>query len=507
MLPNNHKVIVVGANVTGLMMAIQLIKLGVEVGIVDKLFEKPSLSDEVYLLDAYSVEILNDLEVDISKYWEDIVINEFNIFKKQDFLFSIASKSINGHPIKSIKRSYLEKALIQYLALHCCPIYWETHYLSHELIANRFICNMFTKAEKIQVQCQYLVFANKYNEKQLIDSSTKSKHYFEAEVYLNGDEFSSKIVFNDTLVLSTLSCRIENRFKLVGWYRNSKLSLEQIKLHIGELVRDTNPHFLHFKTYQPTASLSLVNNENVYYLSPNMQPFYSLTWDSVPNLALYHTVNLAWKIAGVLNKEIQNTILRSFDIEKNIGLARVKQLNQQYQNLFYLSSIKQLLVRLCLGKLKNTLLHKLLIKNFFLNDLHYRDSQINLHLSHSSKIKAGDFLPNIPVYLENKKMIMPLREWIKSNVFVLLILGYISPSNVFTMARWMKLNYPLAFFYLPRTEKNEEVFKAFSIIEGERKMLIIRPDKVIGLITDHVDIQIIDNYLSQIVGMNRFNNY
>ena len=74
--------------------------------------------------------------------------------------------------------------------------------------------------------------------------------------------------------------------------------------------------------------------------------------------------------------------------------------------------------------------------------------------------------------------------------------GSLSKYNLFNIAKWVKSNYNVQLFYLPPSEKNQHIFNFFNIIEGEKKTLIIRPDRYIGLINDRIDLEIIQSYLS-----------
>jgi len=82
------------------------------------------------------------------------------------------------------------------------------------------------------------------------------------------------------------------------------------------------------------------------------------------------------------------------------------------------------------------------------------------------------------------------------------VLGKLQEIDLFTLAKWITQNYPaLNFYYLPPSAKNADVFDSFEITAGRKKALIIRPDMHIGFSNDAVDIEMMENYLRNVLGM------
>jgi hypothetical protein len=82
------------------------------------------------------------------------------------------------------------------------------------------------------------------------------------------------------------------------------------------------------------------------------------------------------------------------------------------------------------------------------------------------------------VYDEKKLRLTDLHAWCNKPGFTLITLGELPEMFLFTLARWITQNYSgtLNFFHLPPSIKNQQVFDAFGIREGQTKALIIRPD-------------------------------
>ena len=186
---------------------------------------------------------------------------------------------------------------------------------------------------------------------------------------------------------------------------------------------------------------------------------------TIRNIAL-----LAWKLEGVLNGYISRSIFINHNIEERL-------LREHYQEKPTLKIFRNIL-----GKKDS---------KFSL-----KESKISLHLSQQRNIEAGDLLPNLSVFDERLKQETNFYNWCKFGEIHLIILGSISQQNLFNVAKWVKSNFPLRLFYLPDSEKNAHIFSFFKIIEGEKKLIVVRPDRYIGLILDHLDLEVLDNYLS-----------
>ena len=228
------------------------------------------------------------------------------------------------------------------------------------------------------------------------------------------------------------------------------------------------------------------------------------------NTGLQDAYNLAWKLAGVINGHIKPLVLDSYAAErmpaaKSLLKTTDATFNIIMSNNFFVGLFK----KFALLRLLNTVWKSAAIKKAFFQkvsqiDITYRESKINLHLSKSTKVKAGDRLPYLKVYDEKQLIETDLHEWCAKPGFTLLILGKFDELFLFTIAKWITQKYPgmLNFFYLPPSGKNLEVFETFECNPHQQKALIIRPDMYIGYINDVVDLGMMDNYLQNVALIN-----
>ena len=194
---------------------------------------------------------------------------------------------------------------------------------------------------------------------------------------------------------------------------------------------------------------------------------------------------LAWRVIGIINNNLDAKILQSYPTESEI-------LSKQYANLTAKKTTFQKLFSRLLKPKKS--------------EINLIDSKISLHLSQHRKVEAGELLLDLDFYDEKLKVNSSLYQWCSYHHFSVFFFGLLTPSHLFTIAKWIQLNYAVQLFYLPPGDKNQHIFEAFEIKKGERKTLIIRPDRYIGLINDAIDIDIIDNYLKSMVMMKNKNS-
>lgn len=194
--------------------------------------------------------------------------------------------------------------------------------------------------------------------------------------------------------------------------------------------------------------------------------------------SLKNTIILSWKIQGYFNGLLSPKVYNHHQEEKEI-------IKNYYAEDDFSKSI----------------FHKLYDKFLKVKkgELNFRESKINLHLSQFRGVNAGDLLPDYNLYDEKQKTETSLYEWCKLGRFSLIMFGDLPAFNLNKYANWLKVNYKLDVYYLPFTEKNAKVFELFEIPNGEKKTVIVRPDRFIGLINDRVELEIIENYLNNIL--------
>ncbi|WP_304067666.1 hypothetical protein [Pedobacter glucosidilyticus] len=189
---------------------------------------------------------------------------------------------------------------------------------------------------------------------------------------------------------------------------------------------------------------------------------------------------LGWRISGVLNKTLTQRTL--------VTEVHEKALLQEQWNL---KAYKQPLFKRLLDKI-----HPPKAKAYQLIN-----AKTNLHLSQDRSLEAGELFPNFNFYDEKAQVDIQLHQWTNYQHFSVILFGYLSQPNLFTVSRWMQLNYPVKLYYLPPSEKNKPLFEFMGIKPDTKRTFIVRPDLYLGLIHDTIDVEVIDNYLKNVLGM------
>lgn len=140
---------------------------------------------------------------------------------------------------------------------------------------------------------------------------------------------------------------------------------------------------------------------------------------------------------------------------------------------------------------------------------HYRHARLSVHYSPSALIKAGDRFPYLAIYNERELRWTNTHEAIRKNTLVLVVLGTMSQPALHTLSQWIKQKYPqgLGIFYLPYSERNKAVFEAFEMKETHCQGVLVRPDMHIAYLSNALNIAVFDNYLAEILDWNLYRQF
>ena len=521
------QVLIVGAGPSGLMMAAQLLRYGIQPVVIDSR-QGPTNQSKALAVQARSLEIYRQLGI------IDPVINggkqaeglHFYYEGKQKAHFAISNtgKGITPFPfIHIFQQSKNERALLNYLTQHSCPVYWNTTLISLQQGTGVVNVMLNNQEQEYTLLCNWLIGADGARStvrKQLnipFTGDTYPSQFYLADVVLNNDD-------EDDFVNLYLTAKgfagffpmpDKNTYRIVGNLTNKQaakqdLTLDDILPALNEKVRKQLKinQCSWFTTYRLHHRMAEKFNHGRCFLIGDAAHIHSPVGGQGMNTGLQDAYNLSWKLAGVIHKKLQAGILNTYATER-IPVAKnlLKTTDRAFKMIMsqglLASTFKKWILPVILNRAWKSDKWRLeFFKRVSQTNINYQHSPLSLHLSLLTTIKAGDRLPYMSVYDEKKQQETDLHAWCAKPGFTLITMGPLQELYVFSLAKWITQNYNgwLNFFHLPPSVKNQRVFDAFDIKENQNKAIIVRPDMYIGFINDVVDLEMMKNYLENVVG-------
>ncbi|MGN8068302.1 FAD-dependent monooxygenase [Mucilaginibacter sp. 22184] len=519
-------VLIVGAGPSGLMMAAQLLRYGVQPVIIDSK-QGPTTHSKALAVQARSLEIYRqmgviDAIIKGGKQAAGVVFNQKGKNVLELSLNNVGDGQTAFPFVHLYPQSKNERLLLDFLTLNCCPVYWNTSLLAIEQQADKVIAQLQSGEETQHITCDWLIGAD----------GARSMVRKQLGIPFNGDTYQYQFYLADVKISNAFSDKVnlflakkgfagffpmpqKNCYRIVGQVpvelsQREDMPIEEILPHLNAITGQTIgvEHTNWFTTYRLHHRMADNFRQKRSFLIGDAAHIHSPVGGQGMNTGLQDAYNLAWKLVGVVNNQLQEKILDSYAAER---MPVAKDLLNTTDRVFKLILSRNwfvgLLKKWALPAILKNVWGKPVLRDSFFKRLsqtgiNYRESQINLHLSHDSLVKAGDRLPYLKVFDEKKQQETDLHEWCSKPGFTMITLGKLQEIDLFTLAKWITQNYTgaLNFFYLPPSAKNQHVFDAFGIKEKQKKAIIVRPDMHIGFINDVVDIEMMDNYLQNVVG-------
>ncbi len=525
------KVLIVGAGPSGLMMAAQLLRHGVMPVIIDTK-QGPTDQSKALAVQARSLEIYRqmgviDQVINNGKQAGGIVFNRDGK-KMASLSFADVGKGQTMFPYVFLyQQSKNERLLLDFLTQNCCPVYWNTTLISLKQTAQQAEVQLQTGTETVTLTSDWLIGADGPHSavrKQLqipFNGDTYANEYYLADVQLDNKQLAGdkvQLYLSDKGLAGFFPLPEDNCFRIIGNLPGGMVAAQDMKLEevlpslntvTGLTMKVVRNNW--FTTYRLHHRMADSFRQQRCFLAGDAAHIHSPVGGQGMNTGLQDAYNLGWKLAGVVNGRLKEAILDTYAVER---MPVAKGLLNTTDNIFKVVMSASWLATF----FKKWLMPRMLkfawsrkgLREFFFNRvsqifINYRHSAISLHLSDAKMVKAGDRLPYLKIFDEKKQEETDLHEWCGNPGFTLIILGKLPELDLFALAKWITQNYGagLNFFYLPPSAKNEEVFKKFEIKGGRSKALIVRPDMHIGLINDAIDMEIMDNYLQNIAGLNK----
>ena len=532
-MPINAKhtqALIVGAGPSGMMMAAQLLRYGIQPVIIDSK-DGPTTHSKALAVQSRTLEIyrqmgIADVAVENGEKTQGVIFSEDGK-KEAELSLSSIGEGLTPFPyILMYPQSKNERLLLDNITQNCCPVYWNTTLVSLTQKTDSVEVKLKNADTEFNLTCDWVIGADGAHSTvrkqiQLSFLGDTYAHYFylvDAQLDAPGlTENHLNLFISKENFAGFFPMPDKDTYRIIGnlpieFGDREDITVDEVLPYINNVTKTPikiaqNNWFTTYKLHHRMASNFRVGR---CFLIGDAAHIHSPVGGQGMNTGLQDAYNLAWKLAGVINGHIKPLVLDSYAAErmpaaKSLLKTTDATFNIIMSNNFFVGLFK----KFALLRLLNTVWKSAAIKKAFFQkvsqiDITYRESKINLHLSKSTKVKAGDRLPYLKVYDEKQLIETDLHEWCAKPGFTLLILGKFDELFLFTIAKWITQKYPgmLNFFYLPPSGKNLEVFETFECNPHQQKALIIRPDMYIGYINDVVDLGMMDNYLQNVALIN-----
>jgi 2-polyprenyl-6-methoxyphenol hydroxylase-like FAD-dependent oxidoreductase len=521
------KVLIVGAGPSGLMMAAQLLRYGIQPVIIDNK-QGPTTHSNALVVQARSLEIYRQMGI------ADTVIKNGNLVKgasfykngdeKATFQLTDIGTGQTHFPFLFLYQQYKnEQVLLDYLTKNCCPCYWNTSLISIHQTAKHAEVQLQEGEQVKKLTCDWLIGADGAHStvrKQLnipFSGDTYQHTFYLADVELNNKKLREdyiQLFMTREDFAGFFPMPEANNYRVVGNIpagMPDDLKLEDI-LPVWDNIAGQHINLIKnnwFTIYRLHHRMAERFRERRCFLIGDAAHIHSPVGGQGMNTGLQDAYNLAWKLAGVVNEQYKPAVLDTYAAERMPVAKDLLRTTDRVFNLIVSGKWYTGLFKMwVLPSLLNILWSREGTKEGFFRrvsqiSISYRHSPLSLHLCQGTKIKAGDRLPYLPIYDEKKQEGTDLHAWCNKPGFTLIILGKFEELFLFRLARWITLYYPneLNFYYLPPSGKNLDVFNAFETSPHVQKAIIVRPDMHIGFMSDNVDMGLMDNYLQNVIGI------
>jgi 2-polyprenyl-6-methoxyphenol hydroxylase-like FAD-dependent oxidoreductase len=525
------KVLIVGAGPSGLMMAAQLLRYGIEPVIIDSKLG-PTDHSQALAVQARSMEIYRQMGLvdQVLKEGKPNAGLQFFYGNKLTGTFPLSDTGQGETPYPYIfiyPQNKNERVLLGDLTKNTVPVYWNTSLTQLVQKSKSVEATVTTDGIEAIITADWIIGADGAHStvrKQLgihFGGDTYAQLFYLADIISNHDDDYIKLHLTNKGFAGFFPTPDKNGFRIIGslppeFEGKQAIKLDDIipfaeKIIQGPIVVNKCNWFTTYKLHHRMADKF---RSGRCFLIGDAAHIHSPVGGQGMNTGLQDAYNLAWKLAGVINNKIHEGILNTY-AEERMPVAKqlLKTTDKAFNIMMSQAWWAQLFKKFALPKILSAMWANDHVKqNFFQRvsqiGINYRHSHINLHLSHAHKIKAGDRLPYLKLYDEKKQIETDLHAWCSKPGFTMIIFGRLAELELLAFARWITHFYGsgLNFFYLPPSDRNQHIFDAFEIRKDHLKTLVVRPDNYIGFMCDTTDIDIINNYMQGTTGLIRLKN-
>jgi 2-polyprenyl-6-methoxyphenol hydroxylase-like FAD-dependent oxidoreductase len=503
-LPVSTEVLIVGAGPTGLSLAVQLMRYGIDFVILDQKSDVTALS-KALVVHARSLEIYDQVglaqpAVAAGEQVQKVVLmHDGQVRAHLDF--SDFGAELSPFPFVLVyEQSKNERLLSEYLQRHGHPIAWQTELETLTQAGDRVLATVKTATgEQHTLSAHYLVGCDGANSttRQLLGlpfvGSTHPRLFYVADVEMDfpGEPGTLYPVLGQDSFVLMVPMQGKNRWRLVGnlpEYEDSDedeaksdLDFEAIAPRLQQLVQQPlNLATVNwFSTYRVHTRRAETFSLGRCFLAGDAAHIHTPAGGQGMNTGIQDAYNLAWKLAFMLRDQAAPALLDTYSEER---VANAKRLLQTTDQAFEVVASDRWYFRLFRETLFPTLAgfvtqfsaaKEFLFPVLSQIGLDYRDSSLSLHGQDAPfAVQAGDRLPYFRVEGEN------VYDWLHSPCFHWIVFTD-GQQDYSELQQQLELTYPdaIQFHIIPLYPRVVELFGS-----DRPFYLLLRPDHHIAFL-------------------------
>lgn len=514
------KVLIIGAGPTGLMMASQLARFGVDFIIID---QKATITDKSKALavQARTMEAYQQMGIAEAAVAQGMIGRAVNfiINGKRVRRINLANigEGISPFPyINMLEQSKNEALLNNFVEQNGNSVLWNTSLINFTQDDDSVTATLKHKGgEQLKVKADWLVGADGASSQVRKDlgmtfkGDTYEQIFFVADVELKW-QFEGHELFICLDKGNFLACfpmKGEGHFRLVGAVSPHLLS--KPALSFEDILADLLPKLKFeidlqkekwFATYKIHHRVVSNFQRGRCFLAGDAAHIHSPAGGQGMNTGLMDAYNLAWKLALVVQEKASPKLLKTYN-EERLPFAQqlVNTTDTAFETIISTNPIIQffrlniLPAALKFGtSFERT--RKLAFRTVSQTAVNYRNCTLSRNHSKASftkkSPKAGDRFPYLPTTTGTTF------DWLKGTAFQVVYLYATENTTVIQqLSNYLKLSQLDFQMHLIDKRKETAIFDHLGI--EEEGVFFIRPDMYIGYRSSEVDLQDIENYLGQ----------
>jgi 2-polyprenyl-6-methoxyphenol hydroxylase-like FAD-dependent oxidoreductase len=509
----NTEVLIVGAGPTGLALACQLIRYGVDFVIIDK-NETTTPHSKAIGVQARTLEIYEQIGLAENLIAEGTLAEGARMIVggkiRGEISFRDFGKGMSPYPfVLFVEQGVHESILYDFIKTHGKDVRWQTEVESFTQNDERVTAQIKSHSGEIEtIQAKYLVGCDgaksltRHSLGLEFSGGTFERLFYVADVQIDWDfrHGAFYVCLAKTNVTAFFPMRgAENNYRIVGTFPEGHdkdegdILYEEVERQIvadTELDLDiTGVNW--FSVYKVHSRSVNKFSKGRCFLAGDSAHIHTPAGAQGMNTGIQDGYNLAWKLALALKQKASPRIQETYNEER---LPNAKRLVKTTDRFFLLGASKNIFASFVRTRVAPYVANFVFSLNFLRKRLFPLVSQIGINYRESSlsvndgnfKVKAGDRMPYFEV--EDSSIYDRLRE---PTFHLLLFSDGSTPVN----AAFNDLLELVDVHSFPLYPNVAEIFGM-----DESFTILLRPDNYIGLISEVISPDVVQNYLAQTMG-------